>query len=238
MAKTGIIGAMDVEIRYLKDAMTKTSVKTRAGLEFLEGCLRGQDVVLARCGIGKVNAALCAQALIDAFDIARVINTGIAGAISDKLRPCDIVFSTDAVYHDFDVTGFGYAPMEIPGMDSVFKADARLLEIAAQAGASLNLTSVLHMGRIATGDVFVASLKKKREIQALCDPLCVEMEGAAIAHVCRANNTPFVIIRCISDMADDSGHAAYTFNEQAAAENSARLVTRMLEIGLTVTINA
>jgi adenosylhomocysteine nucleosidase len=231
MAKIGIIGAMDVEVRFLKDAMTKISVKTRAGVEFFEGELRGQDVVLARCGIGKVNAALCAQALIDAFDIARVINTGIAGAISDKMRSCDIVFSSDAVYHDFDVTGFGYAPMAIPGMDSVFQADARMLETAARAGAGLSLSSALHTGRIATGDVFVASRQKKRDIQALCDPLCVEMEGAAIAHVCRANKTPFVIIRCISDMADDSGHKTYAFNEQAAAETSARLVTKMLEIG-------
>jgi adenosylhomocysteine nucleosidase len=229
MAKIGIIGAMDVEVSCLKNAMTTISTKTHAGLEFLEGALCGCDVVLVKCGIGKVNAALCAQALIDVFETVYVINTGIAGAISDKLRPCDIVLSTDAVYHDFDVTGFGYPPLSIPGMNSVFKADSLMLKAALEAAESLGFSRAMHSGRIATGDVFVASRQKKLDIRALCDPLCVEMEGAAIAHVCVTNKTPFLIIRCISDMADDSGHEAYEFNEKTAAETSARLVMKMLQ---------
>jgi adenosylhomocysteine nucleosidase len=218
---------MDVEVRTLKDAMASVRVEKRAGIEFCDGILAGRAAVVARCGIGKVNAALCAQILADVFGVSRVVNTGIAGAISPKLRPGDIVLSTDAVYHDFDVTGFGYPPTTIPDCESVFRADEGLIALAERAATKLG--AAVYRGRIATGDVFVASRETKRRIAELCDPLCVEMEGAAVAHVCRANGVPFVIIRCISDMADDSGGAEYSFNEKSAAETSARLVIGMLE---------
>ncbi|GMO50205.1 MAG: 5'-methylthioadenosine/adenosylhomocysteine nucleosidase [Treponemataceae bacterium] len=227
MKKIGVIGAMDVEVRTLHNAMTSVRVNARAGIEFCEGVLAGAEAVVARCGIGKVNAAVCAQILIDSFNVSAVINTGIAGAISPKLRPLDIVLSADAVYHDFDVTDFGYPPLAIPGMNSVFKADERLILAAENAASQLNPRPAIHKGRIATGDIFVASGEAKARIQRLCAPLCVEMEGAAIAHVCAVNGVPFVIIRSISDMADDTGGSDYVFNEQSAAETSASLVIAM-----------
>jgi adenosylhomocysteine nucleosidase len=229
MSKIGIIGAMEIEVLTLKNAMDSCAVSTHAGLEFYEGSMHGCKVIVVRCGIGKVNAAVCAQVLASVFAVTHIINTGIAGAISPELRPLDIVLSTDALYHDFDVTGFGYPPTIIPGMDSVFAADDALLAIAEKAEKTLELTSRVYRGRIATGDVFVASKAKKTDIQKLCSPLCVEMEGAAIAHVARSNSIPFVIIRSISDMADDSGNKDYTFNEKQAAETSARLVIGMLD---------
>jgi adenosylhomocysteine nucleosidase len=242
MIKIGIIGAMEIEVLKLKNAMESLVISKYAGLEFYEGSLQGCEVIVVRCGIGKVNAAICTQLLASVFNVTHIINTGIAGAIFQKLRPCDIVLSTDALYHDFDATGFSYPPTVIPGMNSVFEADKALLVVAEQAGQSLKLDSKMCRGRIATGDIFVASKTKKSDIQKLCNPMCVEMEGAAIAHTCYVNDIPFVIIRCISDMADDSGNTDYTFNEKSAAETSPLLVTRMLEEiqktqGKEITIN-
>jgi adenosylhomocysteine nucleosidase len=227
MTKIGIIGAMTVEVAMLKKAMSSASVKSRAGLRFYEGELCGLPVIVVRCGVGKVNAAICAQLLISEYRVTHIINTGIAGAILPELRPLDVVLSTDAVEHDVDVTGFGYPATVIPGMKSVFKADARLLAAAESAGKRLGVKT--RRARIATGDSFIDSAEKKQRIRELCGPACVEMEGAAIAHAAKLNGVPFVIIRSISDMADDSGAADSLFNEKAAAGTSARLVMGALE---------
>jgi adenosylhomocysteine nucleosidase len=184
--------------------------------------------VLVKSGIGKVNAALCAQALIREFGVTHIINTGIAGAISPELKPLDIVLSTDAVYHDVDASGFGYPVTVIPGMESVFVADTALIDEAEKACKNAALPTKFVRGRVSTGDAFIASAEKKAHIREICNPLCVEMEGAAIAHACTLNATPFVIIRCISDMADDSGNADYEFNEKTAADMCARITLGIL----------
>lgn len=234
MEKIGIIGAMDVEISILREEMQKNGSlqKVESGnLIFNVGKIGGIDVVVVKSGVGKVNAALCAQRLILQFGVEAVINTGIAGAMEEGLHIHDMVVSTDAVYHDMDATAFGYEPTEIPQMHiSSFDADEDLIAAAEKAFAeteSPNKNKLIR-GRVASGDQFVAFPELKNKISEICSPACVEMEGAAIAHACYVSNIPFVILRCISDNADDSYEITYSFNEQAASEECAHVVMKLV----------
>ncbi len=228
--KVGIIGAMSVELELLKSKLEENPAVTKAGgMTFTEGKINGISVVLVQSGVGKVNAALCAQRLILKFGCTHIINTGIAGAMASGLKVLDFVASTDAVYHDMDATGFGYKKTEIPQMKcSDFPADGKMLEAARSAFKKFPAEHKLVFGRIATGDQFISDKEKKSAIQETCSPACVEMEGAAVAHACWINEIPFVIIRCMSDMADDDGESIYSFNENEAASLSGSLVLSML----------
>ena len=229
--KTGIIGAMEVEVKALRSLLADAKETEAGGLSFTEGTLDGKAVVIVRSGVGKVNAALCAQRLALQFGVTRVINTGIAGALAHGLKVLDFVVSTDALYHDMDATGFGYKVTVVPQMDcSDFPADTGMIAKAKEAFASLPEAAghKLIEGRIATGDQFISDKGIKERIKTDCSPACVEMEGAAIAHACYLNKIPFVIIRCMSDMADDAGENTYSFNEETAANLSAALVRKML----------
>lgn len=228
--KVGIIGAMSVELELLKSKLGENPAVTKAGgMTFTEGKINGISVVLVQSGVGKVNAALCAQRLILKFGCTYIINTGIAGAMASGLKVLDFVASTDAVYHDMDATGFGYKKTEIPQMKcSDFPADGKMLEAARSAFKEFPAEHKLVFGRIATGDQFISDKEKKSAIQETCSPACVEMEGAAVAHACWINEIPFVIIRCMSDMADDDGESIYSFNENEAASLSGSLVLSML----------
>lgn len=236
MKKIGIIGAMDVEIDYLRSLMEKNSdagiKKTEAGsVLFLEGKIHGKDVVLVRSGIGKVNAALCAQRLILQFGCTNVVNTGIAGAMAHGLGVMDFVVSSDCVYHDMDATGFGYKIGQIPQMEVyAFPADKKMIEACKKAFSESEESKGHKMieGRIATGDQFISEKAKKAKIAADVNPACVEMEGAAIAHACYINKTPFVILRCMSDMADDLSSNGYDFNEGVAAKLSAKICEKVV----------
>ena len=182
--KIGIIGAMSVELEFLKSKLEENSAETKAGgMTFTEGKINGSSVVLVQSGVGKVNAALCAQRLILQFGCTHIINTGIAGAMAFGLKVLDFVASTDAVYHDMDATGFGYKKTELPQMKcSDFPADGKMLEAARSAFKEFPAEHKLVFGRIATGDQFVSDKEKKSAIQETCSPACVEMEGAAVAH--------------------------------------------------------
>lgn len=228
--KVGIIGAMSVELELLKSKLGENPAVTKAGgMTFTEGKINGISVILVQSGVGKVNAALCAQRLILKFGCTHIINTGIAGAMASGLKVLDFVASTDAVYHDMDATGFGYKRTEIPQMKcSDFPADGKMLEAARSAFKEFPAEHKLVFGRIATGDQFISDKEKKSAIQETCSPACVEMEGAAVAHACWINEIPFVIIRCMSDMADDDGESIYSFNENEAASLSGSLVLSML----------
>ncbi len=228
--KVGIIGAMSVELELLKSKLEENPAVIKAGgMTFTEGKINGIAVVLVQSGVGKVNAALCAQRLILQFGCTHIINTGIAGAMASGLKVLDFVASTDAVYHDMDATGFGYKKTEIPQMKcSDFPADGKMLEAARSAFKEFPAEHKLVFGRIATGDQFISDKEKKSAIQETCSPDCVEMEGAAVAHACWINEIPFVIIRCMSDMADDDGESTYSFNENEAASLSGSLVLSML----------
>lgn len=230
MKKLGIIGAMEVENKIILDALkAEGSVKeTKAGgTVYYEGAIGSTKIVLARSGVGKVNAALCAQRMILQFGADFVINSGIAGAMGKGLGVLDIVVSSDAVYHDIDATNWGYKIGQIPQMDVFnFEADKKMVDKIQEVFPTLPEAKghKLAVGRIASGDQFVADKELKSRIMQNFSPLCVEMEGAAIAHACHLCGVPFVIVRCLSDMADDDGEAAYTFNEETAAHLSGAIL--------------
>ncbi|MGP1459333.1 MAG: 5'-methylthioadenosine/adenosylhomocysteine nucleosidase [Treponema sp.] len=235
MERIGIIGAMEVEVALLREKMEKTgavNAVSEGGLTFFSGSLDGKNVTIVKSGVGKVNAALCVQHLILRLGAECVINTGIAGAAAHGLGVFDMVVSSDAVYHDMDATAFGYKPCQIPQMDTwEFKADEGLISAAQKAFIQSEFAAKhkIVCGRVATGDQFVGDKTNKARIVKICSPACIEMEGAAIAHACVLNATPFVILRCISDMADDSYESTYDFNEETAARQSAAIVEGMLK---------
>lgn len=225
----GIIGAMDDEIASLTEAMTEPQIRNVAGMDFYEGTLDGADVVIVKCGVGKVNAASCAQILIDVFEVDRIINTGVAGSLDAQIDIGDIVVSTEAVQHDLDVTALGFARGEIPYTDtSVFPADEAMRNSAVDAVGVVAPEIHVYEGRVCSGDQFIASHEQKESILAAVGGICCEMEGAAIAQVCYQNGTPFVVIRAISDKADDSEEMSYVEFEQAAAERCAAITRYMI----------
>lgn len=229
--KLGIIGAMDYEITLLVEAMQTEAQRKVAGSTYHQGKLKGVDVVAVVSGIGKVNAALCAQILISEFEVTHIINTGVSGAVKDFLEVGDTVISTDLMEHDFDVTGFGgFKYGEIPRMaTSVFVADEKLRGIALEAAKAVVTDHAVYEGRIVSGDQFVASPERKDFLLETFDATTTEMEGAAIGHVCHLNEKPFVIIRAMSDKADGSAHVNFEEFSRKAAINAANITMRMLE---------
>lgn len=217
MKKLGIIGAMEQEVETLLAQMENRSASTVAGSTFYEGKLAGLDVVVVQCGIGKVNAALCVQILCTKYGITHAVNTGIAGSLSAGLDIGDLIVSSDAMYHDFDCVHFGYPHGKVPGMDVVsFPADGTMMRLALDAANKVHPGHVT-VGRVASGDQFVADQSVKDRIIANTQALCTEMEGAAIAQTAYRNEIPFVILRAISDKADNSAEMDYpTFEKQAA----------------------
>ncbi|MDO6354378.1 5'-methylthioadenosine/adenosylhomocysteine nucleosidase [Caloramator sp. CAR-1] len=225
----GIIGAMEEEILKLKKMMKVDRIEKKANMEFYKGILLNKDVVVVRSGIGKVNAAICTQILIDDFNVDIVINTGVAGRVNEKLNPGDVVISKDLVQHDVDGTCIDYKPGQIPRMDDyIFKADEKLISLAFEATKDIEHFNV-HIGRIATGDQVIADSKKLIWLKETFDALAVEMEGAAIAHASYINNIPFVVIRSISDFADENHVADYEKYINIAIENSISILTNMLK---------
>lgn len=240
--RIGIIGAMEVEVTGLKSLLKESgTLKTTnvAGLVFYSGQIFGVDVVVVKSGVGKVNAALCAARLITQFAVTSIINTGIAGALGGGLTVFDVAVSTKAMYHDVNAVAFGYKECEIPQMKtSIFPADSSLIDCAntafkkvvADSSDTIHKGSKIVAGIVATGDQFISDKSVKNHIKETTNAICVEMEGAAIAHACFLNNTPYVILRTISDMADDSVPQTYQFNEEIAAKFSCSLVVKMVEL--------
>jgi len=224
----GIIGAMDEEIAFIKEIAEIVSAKNILGLDFYITKFGGNSVIIVKCGIGKVNAAACTQVLIDHFAVDCVINVGVAGAIYKELNIGDIVVSSDALQHDMDVSALGDPVGTIPRMaESRFKADSELIEKAVEAGNALEGHKVF-TGTVASGDQFIASAEAKNRIWNNFKAYCAEMEGAAIAHVCYLNKMPFVIIRSISDKADEQADMSFEEFTKIAAKNSSVILEGML----------
>lgn len=229
MSKIGIIGAMDLEVETLKSHMQNVKITKKANMEFLDGSLNGTPAVIVKCGIGKVNAGMCVQILADLFDVTHIINTGVAGSLQAQIDIGDIVISSDALYHDMDVTALGYPLGEVPQLGTLeFKADEKLIALAKSSCEEVNPDIHVFTGRIVSGDQFISSKEVKNRIIDNFHGLCTEMEGAAIAHAAFLNQIPFVIIRAISDKADDSAEMDYPTFEKKAAEHSAKLVEHMV----------
>lgn len=233
MKKIGIIGAMEVEVARLKQDMKIQREVKKAGMDFCEGVLMGQEAVVVRSGIGKVNAAVCTQILVDEFQVEAVINTGIAGSLNAEINIGDIVISTDVLHHDMDAVNFGYEPGQIPQMDVFsFAADEKLASKAEAVCNEVNPKIRVFRGRVVSGDQFIADKAVKNRIAQQFHGFCTEMEGAAIAQAAYLNEIPFVVIRAISDKADDSASEDYPTFEKKAVEHSVRLVEGLLRAGI------
>lgn len=225
----GIIGAMEEEIAKLKSIMEKVEIEKIAGIEFYCGEIVGKPVIVVRSGIGKVNAAACTQILADKFNVDTVINTGIAGSLRNEINIGDIVLSTDAVNHDMNVEGFGYPRGQVPGMDVfAFPTDENLRK-QAKSICEKYIDVGVHEGRILSGDVFVSDRRIKGDLQRTFGGFCTEMEGAAIAQVSYLNNIKCLIIRSISDKADDSASVDYPEFEKQAIKNCVKLTLKLIE---------
>ena len=205
MRKLGIIGAMEEEVALLQEKLERPAVTRRAGMEFWDGVLCGLPVTVVQSGIGKVNAALCVQVLADLYGV------------------------THAMYHDIFTGPLGDSRGQVPGMDvKAFPADPEL--VALTQGACEVLKIPYRVGRIVSGDQFVWERTVKEDILHACGGICVEMEGAAIAHAAYRNRLPVVILRAISDKADDAATVDYQAFEDMAARNSARLTEALAAV--------
>lgn len=229
MKKIGIIGAMELEVETLKAKMDVRNKTTKARMEFFEGTLNGVEVVVVRSGVGKVNASMCTQILADVFEVTNIINTGVAGSLDASIDIGDIVVSTDVCQHDMDATGFGYPLGEIPqlGMSS-FPADEKMAALAKSVCEKVNSEIKTFSGRIVSGDQFICDKNVKEKIVSNFHALCTEMEGAAIGQAAYLNGIPFVILRAISDKADDSAEVDYPVFEREAAKHCANLVEEFI----------
>ncbi|MBQ3889992.1 MAG: 5'-methylthioadenosine/adenosylhomocysteine nucleosidase [Lachnospiraceae bacterium] len=230
MRTIGIIGAMDLEVEKLISSMKEKKEVEYARRKFYVGKLENANVVLARCGVGKVNAALTVQMMVDKFNITDIINTGVAGSLDEKIDIGDMVLATGAVYHDVEAVAFGYERGQVPQMDVFeFPTDKGLVDLAEKSCLKVNPDIKVFKGRIASGDQFIADKETKTTIKKYFSPLCVEMEGCAMAHAAYVNNINCLIIRAISDKADDSAEEDYPSFEKKAAEHSAKMVIEMMK---------
>lgn len=213
----GIVGALGEEVEALCNHMESKEIIEYAGMQFHKGALCGKNVVIVKCGVGKINSAICTQILVDRFECKILMNVGVAGGLKNEINVGDIVISKDAVNHDMDATGFGYKVGDIPRMDkSYFEADEKLCELLVEVNKEINPEINTFRGRILTGDQFISEREKKEYLINTFDGACTEMEGVALAQTAYLNNVPFAIIRAISDKAGDGAEVDYeTFKEGA-----------------------
>ena len=224
----GIIGALDIELERLIGAMREPAHREISGVPFTCGKLLGTDVVIARAGVGKVNAAVCAQTMALIYEPALIINSGVSGALSPDLRVGDVVIGTDVVQHDVDTTAMGDEPGFVSTVDRLsFPLDNFASTAIAAAAEELGIRAV--RGRIASGDQFVASTERKEEIVRLFSAVTCEMEAGAIAHVCFLNRVPCAVIRCISDGGNEEAPMSYEEFLPLAAKNSSELTLAYLK---------
>lgn len=222
--KIALIGAMNEEIELLLGSMEHVGETVKAGITFREGEYFGKKVVVCRTGVGKVNAAVTTQILIDHFGVEAVIFTGVAGALDPELNIGDLVISSACMQHDMDVTALGFPRGVIPyEAKSLFEADAKLVELAVASGERL-FPGRVKLGKVLSGDQFVASRELVAQLHRELGGTCTEMEGAAVAQVCSMNGIPYVVIRSMSDKADGSAHVNFAEFTVQASENSHKMV--------------
>ena len=225
----GIISAMDEELAILLKDMDVTEKKVKANKTFHKGKLWGKDVVAVVSGIGKVNAAICAQILISEYNVGTIINVGVAGGIGMDIYPGDVVVAENLVQYDMDTTAFGDKHGQIPRLDTFdFKCDENLVSVCTKACDEIEGFNTF-LGRIVSGDKFVASVDTIKWLEEEFDAKAVEMEGASIAHVCYLNNVPFVVIRSISDNANNGAHMDYEKFTPIGVRNSTTILKGMID---------
>lgn len=218
---------MAEEIAALLDGLEDPVAVSRGAFDFTRGRLAGVEVLLAQCGIGKVNAAALTQLLL-LEGVSAVIFTGVAGAVDARLEVGDIVVSTDALQHDLDVTALGYDLGRVPGESLSWPADPRLRRAALEAATELSEVRNVLEGRVVSGDQFIASPTRVAELRERFGAACAEMEGAAVAQLCAKAGVPFVIVRSISDTADHGAEVDFRAFTRLAAERAKRVVRGVL----------
>lgn len=229
-ARLGLIGAMTEEIELVEKNMTVTARSGKAGITFIEGQFHNHFIVLCKSGVGKVNAAVCTQLLVDLFAVDTVIFTGVAGALDPELEVGDIVVSSECMQHDMDASALGFPKGTIPYQEvSVFSADETLISLALEAGRKV-FHGRVKLGRVLSGDQFIADRNLVSRLRNELHGACAEMEGAAVAQVCSMNQIPFVIIRSMSDKADGSAHVSFAEFTVQASENSYRIVDEIVKL--------
>ncbi|AFJ48267.1 5'-methylthioadenosine/S-adenosylhomocysteine nucleosidase [Shimwellia blattae] len=226
--KVGIIGAMEEEVTLLRDKIDHRQTLKLAGCEIYTGTLNGTDVALLKSGIGKVSAAMGATLLLEHTKPDVIINTGSAGGLDASLHVGDIVVSDEVRYHDADVTAFGYEPGQMAGCPAAFIADPALISAAQACISQLNLHAV--RGLVISGDAFINGSEALARIRrTFPQAIAVEMEATAIAHVCHNFGTPFVVVRAISDVADQESHQSFDEFLAVAAKQSTLIVEAMVQ---------
>ncbi|PGK42300.1 5'-methylthioadenosine nucleosidase [Bacillus anthracis] len=226
MNKIGIIGAMQIEIDLLLEKLVIQEEHIIAGMSFYVGKFTGTDVILTRSGVGKVNAAACTQTLIHKFDVDAIINTGVAGGLHPDVKVGDVVISTNVTHHDVSKTQM----KNLFPFQEEFNASKELIEVARKAcNSSSSLHMEVHEGRIVSGECFVEDSNLKAKLIEEYAPHCTEMEGAAIGHVAHINDIPFLVIRCISDSADDEAQVSYDDFAKTAANYCSEIIVEMLK---------
>jgi adenosylhomocysteine nucleosidase len=226
MNKLGIVAAMPVELENMIKILDAKELKIKGFYRIFQCEFKGIEITLACSGIGKVNSAACTQKLIDVFEVEAIINMGIAGAISKDLNTLDVVIGSDVVYHDFFPADLldRYHPFE-----HSFKCDKKLMEIAELSCKNLLEPYQFRLGRVASGDCFVEENATKTYIRDKLEAVCCEMEGCAVGHACFLNGVPFLILRSISDLADEGAQMTYSEFEQKAALQANNIVIGMLD---------
>lgn len=227
MQITGIIGAMDVEVAILRSMMKNARTETVSGIDFIIGSLEGRRVVLARSGVGKVFAALCAQTMILKFGVTEIVNSGAAGTLTPELHIGDVAISTACVQHDMDTSAVGDPVGLISGINMIeLPADTKIADELDRVCAAANVNH--RLGVIASGDQFVHTTERREWIVSTFKASAVEMEAAAIAQVCFVNKIPFAAIRVISDEASGDVKIDYMTFVKAAAATSSDIALRWL----------
>lgn len=229
--KIGIIGALGEEVDELKDNLVDVEIVSRAGMDFYVGLLNDKQTIIVKSGVGKINAAVCTQILIDVFEVQAVINVGVAGSLKNEINIGDVVIARDVVNHDMDGTGFGHAYGEVPNMDKIyFEADGHLVECAKSICEKVNPDITPYVGRILTGDQFISDKNKKEWLVNTFAGYCTEMEGVAVGQTAWLNNVPFLIIRAISDKADGSAEIDYNDFKEDAIVHIVNIIMAMVEV--------
>lgn len=213
----GIIGAMQMEVDTLRESMENISVESCSGIDFIKGTIDGKNVVAAVCGVGKVFAAICAEAMILKYDVDLIINIGVAGSLTKDLGILDVAVATQVVQHDMDTSPLGDPVGLLSGINQVFlKADEKLVSLLCETLEEKKIN--YRKGTIVTGDQFLHDKETKDRLARMFEGIAGEMEGGSIGHVCFVNQVPFAILRSISD--SEGGAMDYqTFAEKAAVQS-------------------
>lgn len=218
----GIIGAMDIETDGLKDLIENKDVKSIAGIEFVTGTMHGKKVVCAKCNPGKVNAALCAQIMINEYAPEAIVNSGVAGSLTDKLDVYSVAIAKSCVQHDYDTSALGSSLGMIEGLGIInFMCDEKIVDTLQKVCHDENYLT----GVIATGDAFISKEEIKADIKREFDAIACEMEGGAVGHVCYLNNVKYGVLRVISDSGNNVDYSTF---KNETAKKSIKIISEFI----------